>query len=80
MENVSDTEKTLKAKKPQIIGIDDVSDDIIIARYFTREKLEILVDKQELWFANIEKFTDKKERTIPDGFFNNFTQAQKIVL
>ena len=77
MENVSDTEKTLKAKKPQIIGIDDVSDDIIIARYFTREKLEILVDKQELWFANIEKFTDKKERTIPDGFFNNFTQAQK---
>lgn len=60
-----------------IVGIKDVPGDIRIARYFTREKLEGLIAEQSIWFANADSFSDKKERSIPEGFFKKFKPEQK---
>lgn len=60
-----------------VYGIKKPSDDQLIARYFSMSKLERLLDKEEIWFADINTFTDKYERSIPDSFFINWTTESK---
>ena len=53
----------------EIHGITPLDDDTRIARYFNEKRLIDIIDKQEIWFSNIEEFHDKRERTIPLSFF-----------
>jgi len=61
-----------------VYGLGKVDDNIPIARYYSREKLEKLLEERSLWFSNAEKFSDSKERTIPEGFYSErFKPSQK---
>lgn len=62
----------------QTIGIDDIDSDVRIGRYFSRDKLTILLKFQEIWFSNADTFLDKNERKIPDGFFANFNEEAEM--
>lgn len=61
-----------------LYGISVPSDNQNIARYFCRSKLERLLGTKEIWFANINTFPDKHERSIPDNFFVNWTDERKV--
>lgn len=60
-----------------LYGVTEPSDNQLIARYFSRSKLKKLLKKKEIWFADINSFSDKHERSIPDNFFINWPKGSK---
>ena len=61
----------------QIDGLKIIDSNTRIARYFSRSKLIKLMNNQEIWYSNSEHFPDKKERTIPDGFFKGWEEERE---
>lgn len=54
------------------LGIDELDDNIRIARYFNNERLKDLIETQKIWYANSDTFVDVHERKIPKSFFKNW--------
>ena len=54
------------------VGLESISHDIKIARYFSRDKLDRLIKERTIWFANAKTFLDSHERQIPDAFFKGW--------
>lgn len=59
------------------VGLEQVSDDIPIARYVNSKKLKTLLEKQEIWYSDVKKLYDKRERNIPDSFFKGWSKESK---
>lgn len=56
----------------RIKGLPEVDGNTKIARYFSRDKLEYLIQNDAIWISNSKLFSDEKERQIPMGFFKNW--------
>lgn len=52
------------------------NENIKIARYMGFDKFKDMLDNKSIYFSNIEKFDDNKERTIPVGFFKKHSSSQ----
>ena len=55
---------------------DSFDKNIKIARYMEFKKFKDMLEMKSIYFSNIEKFDDNKERTIPKGFFRNHSIDQ----
>lgn len=59
-------------KFKNLIDITELTPETEIFRYFSYEKIKRSFEEHGLWFANSRCFCDKKERHLPDNFFNGW--------
>jgi hypothetical protein len=61
----------------KIIGLESIPAATSIARYFSREKFDLLVKGKMLWFANVKTFQDTHERQIPEAFYASWDEDRR---